>query len=124
LGLVPGDGGAWLLPRVIGMPRASLMSLTGDAINSAKALAWGLITESVPAEDLMETAMSVARSMAANPAHALRLTKRLLREGEHMRLSSLLEMSAAYQALAHTTEDHGEAVNAFLERRAPQFTGN
>ncbi|MFT4920056.1 MAG: enoyl-CoA hydratase/carnithine racemase [Zhongshania aliphaticivorans] len=124
MGLVPGDGGAWLLPRVIGMPRASLMSLTGDAINSAKALAWGLITESVPAEDLMETAMSVARSMAANPAHALRLTKRLLREGEHMRLSSLLEMSAAYQALAHTTEDHGEAVNAFLERRAPQFTGN
>jgi|TARA_R110001583_G_scaffold187287_1_gene348449 enoyl-CoA hydratase/carnithine racemase len=124
LGLVPGDGGAWLLPRVIGMPRASLMSLTGDAINSAKALEWGLITESVSAEDLMETAMNVARSMAANPAHALRLTKRLLREGEHMRLSSLLEMSAAYQALAHTTEDHGEAVNAFLERRTPQFTGN
>lgn len=124
LGLVPGDGGAWLLPRVVGMPRASLMALTGDTITAAQALEWGLITGSVPAAQVLEEALTIARRMAANPGHALRMTKRLLREGEHMRLNSLLELSAAYQALAHTTADHGEAVNAFLEKRAPQFTGN
>ena len=51
------------------------------------------------------------------------MTKRLLREGQHMRLSSLLEISAAYQALAHSTEDHKEAVSAMLEKREPRFTG-
>lgn len=124
LGLVPGDGGAWLLPRIVGMPKASLMALTGDMIDAKKALEWGLITEVVSPAELEAEALKVARSMAANPAHALRLTKRLLREGEHMRLHSLLELSAAYQALAHNTEDHAEAVNAFLEKRAPNFTGN
>ncbi len=123
LGLVPGDGGAWLLPRVVGMPRATLMSLTGDMIDSSKALEYGLVTDVYPADQLMAEAMKVARSMAANPSAALRMTKRLLREGEHMRLSSLLEMSAAYQALAHNTEDHVEAVEAFLAKREPKFSG-
>lgn len=123
LGIVPGDGGAWLLPRVIGMPKASLMALTGDTIDAPTALAWGLVTEVVPAAALEEAALAVARRMAANPSHGLRLTKRLLREGQYMRLDSLLEMSAAYQALAHHTEDHAEAVGAFLDKRAPQYSG-
>lgn len=123
LGIVPGDGGAWLLPRIIGMPKASLMALTGDTIDAATALAWGLVTEVVPAAELDEAAMGIARRMAANPSHGLRLTKRLLREGQHMRLDSLLELSAAFQALAHHTEDHMEAVAAFTEKRAPNFTG-
>lgn len=123
LGIVPGDGGAWLLPRIVGMPRASLMALTGDMIDAQTALAWGLVTEVVPAAELETAAMGIARRMAANPAHGLRLTKRLLREGQHMRLDSLLEMSAAYQALAHHTEDHMEAVAAFVEKREPKFTG-
>lgn len=123
LGIVPGDGGAWLLPRIVGMPRASLMALTGDMIDAQTALAWGLVTEVVPAAELETEALGIARRMAANPAHGLRLTKRLLREGQHMRLDSLLEMSAAYQALAHHTEDHMEAVAAFVEKREPKFTG-
>ncbi|NMF87083.1 crotonase/enoyl-CoA hydratase family protein [Aromatoleum toluolicum] len=123
LGIVPGDGGAWLLPRIVGMPRASLMALTGDMIDAQTALAWGLVTEVVPAAELETAALGIARRMAANPAHGLRLTKRLLREGQHMRLDSLLEMSAAYQALAHHTEDHMEAVAAFVEKREPKFTG-
>ena len=65
----------------------------------------------------------LARRIAANPVHALRLTKRLLREGQHMRLDSLLELSASFQALAHHTEDHLEAVSAFLDKRAPRFQG-
>ncbi|HRH71576.1 MAG TPA: crotonase/enoyl-CoA hydratase family protein [Zoogloea sp.] len=123
LGIVPGDGGAWLLPRIVGMPKASLMALTGDTIDAAKALEWGLVTEVVPAAELLSAALDVARRMAANPSHGLRLTKRLLREGQHMRLDSLLELSAAFQSLAHHTEDHQEAVNAFVEKRAPQFAG-
>jgi enoyl-CoA hydratase/carnithine racemase len=123
LGIVPGDGGAWLLPRVVGMPKASLMALTGDMIDAQTALAWGLVTEIVPAAELEAAALSIARRMAANPSHALRLTKRLLREGQHMRLDSLLEMSAAYQALAHHTEDHAEAVSAFLGKREPNYQG-
>jgi enoyl-CoA hydratase/carnithine racemase len=123
LGIVPGDGGAWLLPRVIGMPKASIMALTGDTIDAAKALEWGLVSEVVPAADLMDHAQAMAARIAVNPSHGLRLTKRLLREGQHMRLDSLLELSAAYQALAHHTQDHLEAVNAFLEKRPAQFTG-
>ena len=124
LGIVPGDGGAWLLPRVIGMPKASLMALTGDTIDAARALEWGLVTEVVPGADLLDTAQKLAERIAANPAHALRLTKRLLREGQHMRLDSLLEMSAAFQSLAHHTEDHTEAVSAFVEKRTPDFSNS
>jgi enoyl-CoA hydratase/carnithine racemase len=121
LGIVPGDGGAWLLPRIIGMPKASLMALTGDMIDASTALSWGLVTEVVPAAELEAAAMAVANRIASNPSHGLRLTKRLLREGQHMRLDSLLEISAAYQALAHHTQDHAEAVAAFLEKREPHF---
>lgn len=123
VGIVPGDGGAWLLPRVIGMPRASLMAFTGDTIDAAKALDYGLVAEVVPADRLQAHAQALAQRIAANPSHVLRLTKRLLREGQHMRLDSLLELSAAFQALAHHTEDHMEAVNALLAKRPPQYTG-
>lgn len=121
LGIVPGDGGAWLLPRVIGMARASLMTLTGDAIDAAKALEYGLVNDVVPADRLLETAKDIAHRIAANPGHATRLAKRLLRDGQDMKLGPLLELSAAYQALAHHTADHEEAVAAFLEKRPPAF---
>jgi enoyl-CoA hydratase/carnithine racemase len=120
LGIVPGDGGAWLLPRAIGLPRASLMAYTADTIDAAKALEWGLVAQVTPDADLLNEARALARRIAANPGHALRLTKRLLREGQHMRLDTLLELSASFQALAHHTEEHHEAVRAFLEKRPPR----
>jgi enoyl-CoA hydratase/carnithine racemase len=119
LGIVPGDGGAWLLPRAIGLPRASLMAYTGDAIDAAKALDWGLVVQVTPDAELLGEAQALARRIAANPGHALRLTKRLLREGQHVRLDTLLELSAGFQALAHHTEEHHEAVRAFLDKRPP-----
>jgi enoyl-CoA hydratase/carnithine racemase len=121
LGLVPGDGGAWLLPRVIGLPRATLMTLTGDLIDAATALEYGLVTQVVPAERLLDTAQAIARRIAANPGHATRMAKRLLREGQDMKLAPLLELSAAYQALSHHTADHHEAVGAFLDKREPSY---
>lgn len=123
LGIVPGDGGAWLLPRIVGIPKATELALTGDMIGADEALRWNLVTKVVPPEALEAEARALAERVAANPAHSLRLTKRLLREGQHMRLDSLLEMSAAFQALAHHTDDHHEAVNAFLERRPAQYLG-
>ena len=121
LGIVPGDGGAWLLPRVIGMARASMMTLTGQTIDAAQAVDFGLVNEVTPPDKTMARALEVASAIAANPGHATRMAKRLLREGQDMKLAPLLELSAAYQALAHHTQDHDEAVNAFLEKRAPVF---
>lgn len=124
LGLVPGDGGAWLLPRVIGMPRATQMTLTGEQIDAATALAFGLVTEVVPADDLLDRARAIAASIAANPGPATRMAKRLLKEGQDMRLAPLLELSAAYQALAHHTDDHEEAIAAFIEKRPANLIDN
>lgn len=123
LGIIPGDGGAWLLPRLIGLARASELSYTGEVIGAEQAAAWGLVSRVVAPEDLLPTAGEIAQRISANPPHAVRLTKRLLREAMHTRLDTLLEMAAAFQALSHQTEDHREAVSAFLEKRAPVFKG-
>ncbi|MBC7938258.1 MAG: crotonase/enoyl-CoA hydratase family protein [Chitinophagaceae bacterium] len=121
VGIVPGDGGAWLLPRVVGNSRAAEMSFTGDALNAQEALACGLVSRVVPRAELMAEANTLAARVAANPGPTLRMTKRLLREGEHQRLESLLELSAGYQALAHKTWQHREAVEAFIGKRKPVF---
>ncbi len=123
VGIVPGDGGAWLLPRVVGFSKACEMALTGDSVDAAEALACGLVSKVVPDADLLDHAHALARRIAANPPHAVRMTKRLLREGQSVKLDTLLELSAAMQALAHATDDHKEAVAAMLGKRAPSFTG-
>ncbi len=123
VGIIPGDGGAWLLPRAIGLSRACEMAFTGDAIDAATALAWGMVSQVVAPEALMDSALALARRITANPPDVLRMTKKLMREGQHLSLESLLELSAAMQALAHHTSDHREAVDAMLARRAPSFTG-
>lgn len=123
LGLIAGDGGAWLLPRVIGWSKATEMALTGDMIDAAEALACGLVSRVVPDASLLDEARALARRIAANPRHAVRMTKRLLWEGRKADLATLLEMAAAMQAITHTTGDHLEAVDAFIEKRPPQFSG-
>jgi enoyl-CoA hydratase/carnithine racemase len=123
LGIIPGDGGAWLLPRIVGLSRAAELTFTGQMIDAQQALEWNLVSRVVPHDALLATAQGLARSIAANPPHAVQLAKRLLREGMHCRLDTLLEMSAAYQALSHQTADHREAVSAFIEKRPPSFNG-
>jgi enoyl-CoA hydratase/carnithine racemase len=71
--------------------------------------------------ELMGAALALAQRIARNPGSILRMTKRLLREGERSTLESLLELSASFQALAHSDPDHHEAVRAFVEKRPPQF---
>lgn len=123
LGLVPGDGGAWLLPRVVGFSKACEMTFTGDTIGAAEALACGLVSRVVPDAELLSAAKALADRIAANPPTGVRLAKRLMREGRTASLATVLELSAAMQALAHATDDHKEAVGAFLEKRKPVFTG-
>lgn len=123
VGIVPGDGGAWLLPRIVGFSKATELALTGETIGAEEALRIGLVSRVVPGADLLAAAREVADKIAANPPHAVRMTKRLLREGQSATLANILEMSAAMQSLAHATKDNDEAMDAFLEKRAPRFTG-
>lgn len=123
VGIIPGDGGAWLLPRAVGLSRACEMAFTGEPIDAQTALDWGLVSRVVPADQLLSAARELAERIAVNPPQVLRMTKKLIREGMQQSLPSLLELSAALQALAHHTEDHQEAVSAMLEKRAPAFRG-
>jgi len=122
VGIVPGDGGAWLLPRAVGAAKAAEMAFTGDPISATEALACGLVSKVVAADTLLAEAHALAARIARNPAGVLRMTKRLLREGVHNTLESVLETSAAYQSLAHLSADHHEAVRAFIEKRPPKFS--
>jgi enoyl-CoA hydratase/carnithine racemase len=124
LGIVPGDGGAWLLSRVLGAARAAEMVLTGDRVSADQALAWGLVSRVVPGETLLDEARELAARVAVNPPRAVRMAKRLLREAQHQTLESALELASAYQPLAHHTDDHREAVRAYLDRRPPHFIGD
>jgi len=123
IGLVPGDGGSWILPRVIGYQRAAELVFTADTIDAATALNWGLVSKVVPATTLMDEARSLASRICRQPPDVLRMTKKLMREGQNVSFDTIMEMSAAYQALAHLTEDHKEAVSAFFEKRAPDYKG-
>jgi enoyl-CoA hydratase/carnithine racemase len=123
IGLVPGDGGAWILPRTIGMARAAELFFTGDTIDAATALSWGLISKVVPGERLMDEAKALAARICRQPPDVLRMTKRLMREGQGTSFDTIMEMSAAMQSLAHLTTDHGEAVAAFFEKRGANFKG-
>ncbi len=123
VGLIAGDGGAWLLPRAVGFSKACEMAFTGEPIDAGEALASGLVSRVVPDGELLGAARAIADKIAANPSHAVRLTKRLLMEGRHTRMDTLLEMAASMQALVHATADHREAAQAFLEKRTPRFSG-
>jgi 2-(1,2-epoxy-1,2-dihydrophenyl)acetyl-CoA isomerase len=123
LGLIPGDGGAWLLPRTIGMSRAAELLFTGDVIDAETACAWGLVSRVAEPEALMDEAHALANRIAQQPPQALRLAKTLLRQGQTTTYDTLLELSAAGQALMHFTQDHEEGVAAILEKRAPDFKG-
>ena len=123
LGLVSGDGGAWLLQRAIGPARAAQMTLTAATIDAATAAAWGLVSEVVAADALEGRAMAIATQIAAHPPHSVRLNKRLLRDSARLGLHESLELAASLQSIAQHTEDHREALLAFTEKRKPQFHG-
>ena len=123
VGLIPGDGGSWLLPKVIGWSNAARLFFTGDIVDAETARAWGLVSDVVPAADLMDAARALAERIAAQPPQSLRMTKRLMRDGLHASFDTIMEMSASMQVLVQNTDDHLEAVNAFFDKRTPEFKG-
>jgi len=123
LGILPGDGGTWLMPRNVGYARAAELLFTARTLDARTALDWGLVNRVVAHDDLMPAALETAGQVAAQAPHALRMTKALLRQGRDATFDQILEMTAAMQALAHLTEDHHEGVSASLEKRRGTFEG-
>lgn len=121
VGIVPGDGGCWLLPRVVGASRAAELALTGDAINAEEALRIGLVSRVVAPDALLDAALELAQRIAANPPQVLRWTKQLLQQARTGTLDESLDLAGVFQGQAHHTVDHAEAVTAFFEKRAPVF---
>ena len=115
MGIIPGDGGAWLLPRVVGWQRATELALTARFIGSAEAEKYGVLLEVVPEDKLAAHVMEVANTIASKPAPAVVMAKRLLRQARSMDLDGFLEFSAALQAIAHATPEHSEAVATYVE---------
>lgn len=123
VGLVPGDGGAYLLPRVVGLPRALDLMLTGRVIDVAEAERIGLVQRVLPADHLLSEAMNLAETIALNAPLAVQLTKRAAYRSYEADLETALELASSYQGMAQNTADHFEAVDAMLEKRSPRFEG-
>ncbi|WP_396909203.1 crotonase/enoyl-CoA hydratase family protein [Mycolicibacterium sp.] len=110
LGLIPGDGGTWFLPRAVGYARAAEMTFTGERIDAATALEWGMVSRVVAHDELLSEARALADRIAVNPPHALRMAKRLLQESISGSLESTLAMAAAMQPLAHHDPEHQQRI--------------
>jgi 2-(1,2-epoxy-1,2-dihydrophenyl)acetyl-CoA isomerase len=118
LGIIPGDGGCWLLPRVVEYATAAELALTGETIDAQKALQIGLVSRVVEPDDLLTVALGLAQGIAANPSQTVRTTKRLLRQAQTSSLAEALEAAAVAQGFAHHSEEHALAVAAFFQPRA------
>ena len=116
MGIIPGDGGAWLLPRVVGWQRAAELALTARSVDADEALRIGILLEITADDQLESRALELAEVIASKPRPAVTMAKRLLRQARSMDLDGFLELSAALQAAAHSTPEHVEAVNAYVAR--------
>ena len=123
VGLIPGDGGAYLLARTIGLPRALDLILSARIIEADEAERLGLVHTVVPDESLLEAARELGRPIAEHAPTAVMLAKRAAYRSYDLDLEGALELAATYQGIAQNTQDHLEAVNAMLEKRKPDFKG-
>ena len=123
IGYVAGDGGAVIWPQLLGYAKAKEYLLTGDVLSAADAEKIGLISRSVPAEQLDEVVLTIAQKIAANPAKAVQWTKLSVNAGLMPVARAVLETSMAYERLSIFTEDHREAVAALRDKRKPVFKG-
>lgn len=122
-GLIADGGATLLLPLVVGMERALELSFTGDIIDASEAERIGLVSRVVPHEELMNRAIALAEKIANGPPIAVELVKRLMWENIRNRLREQLLLETYAQNLCRTTQDQKEAVQAFMEKREPQFKG-
>jgi 2-(1,2-epoxy-1,2-dihydrophenyl)acetyl-CoA isomerase len=123
VGLIPGDGGAFLLPRLVGLTRALELLWTGDFLSAAEAERIGLISKIFADDKLMDETYAFAERLASGPSVAIRLTKQVVYQSLRMDFLTALEAITGPMGVAANTEDHREAVAAFLEKRRPTFQG-
>ena len=116
LGIIPGDGGAWFLQRLIGYQRAAELTLTGRVIDAHEAQQHGIVLEVIPHDDFMDSVHKMAQSIACQPPKAVRLTKRLLKSAQRMELKDYLDLCACYQGMCHNEEEHLEAVQKMVDK--------
>ena len=123
IGLIPDSGGTWMLPRLVGLQRATWLAMMGEKIDANRAREWGLIYDVVPASTLADTSFDVARRLAAMPTRALGLIKRGFNASARNDLDTQLALEVELQREAGRTEDYAEGVRAFVEKRKPRFQG-
>lgn len=123
IGLIPDSGMTWILPRLVGVSRALEIAWLSDPIPADRAAAWGLVNQVVEPEQLAEATAALAKRLAAGATRGFGLTKRAINLALVNELDAQLEYEAQLQAAASRSRDHAEGVQAFLNRREPQFSG-
>ncbi|WP_197715138.1 enoyl-CoA hydratase/isomerase family protein [Priestia endophytica] len=123
VGLVPGDGGAFFLPQIVGEAKAFELLWTGNFINSKEALNLGIVNHVYSQEEFMQKTLGLAEQIANGPQVAIRMTKRAVRYSRTMELEPALDLISSHYAIIKETEDHKEGVTAFKEKRKPNFIG-
>lgn len=123
IGLVPDGGSSWLLPRSMTRARAMEMMLLADRLPAAKALEWGMVNHVVADDQLASVSLEIASRLAAGPTRSLTMIRRLAWQAASASFDEALALECDHQRIARATGDHREGVDAFLAKRAPDFTG-
>ena len=123
IGLVPDAGSSWILPRRVGMARAMGLALTATPLSAVDAEAWGLIWKRYEDDALLQAARAMAEQLASGPTAAFASTKMLMQRAATADIETQLDHEARAQKLCATSTDYTEGVQAFLDKRAPRFTG-
>ncbi len=121
IGLVPDGGGSWLLPRVVGLPRAKELIFTADIFDAAEAARIGLVNRVVPAAELAAATRALAERIAQGPPKVLAMAKHMINRAATSDLDNALDVEAFSQAIAITGDEHREGLAAFFEKRPAKF---
>jgi 2-(1,2-epoxy-1,2-dihydrophenyl)acetyl-CoA isomerase len=123
IGVIPDSGGTFILPRIVGLHRATIMTMLAEKMTAEQARDWGLVYMITEPEALLETAIGTAQQLATQPTRALGLIKRGFNKSLGVDLATQLDYEEELQREAGNTADYSEGVNAFIEKRKPLFTG-
>ncbi|RPG81650.1 MAG: 2-(1,2-epoxy-1,2-dihydrophenyl)acetyl-CoA isomerase [Crocinitomicaceae bacterium TMED114] len=124
IGLIPDSGGTWMLPKLIGLQRATALAYLGTPVSAPEAAAMGMIHKAIPADDFHAEVTALATHLASMPTRGLALTKAAFNAGFDQSLDAQLDTEMKLQAEASRSSDYAEGVVAFLEKRAPHFQGH